>query len=89
MASLLDQEVQVPQDWIVATVSVRKQFKSIGGTAGRKRRRLIEERTCDKKVIDFKIKYLTVAGPPAPKAMTVVPSPDEVVMPSSDEDFQV
>ena len=82
-ASLFNPEVRVPQDWVAATVSARKLCTSFGGTAGRKRRRLIEERTCDEKTIDSKVKYLNVATPPspAPKPVVVMPQPDEDVMP--------
>ena len=43
----------------------------------------------DEKTIDSKVKYLTVATPLAPKAVAVLPQPDEIVMLSSDEDSQV
>ena len=41
-ASLFNPKVLVPENWVTATVSVRKVQKPIGGAAGRKRRRLIE-----------------------------------------------
>ena len=48
-ASLFNPKVRVPESWVTATVSLRKVHKPIGGTAGRKRRRLIEQRACDEK----------------------------------------
>ncbi len=58
LASLFDSEVRVPAAWVAATVSTRKQSKDIGGTAGHKRRRLEEERACNEKAIDSKVKYV-------------------------------
>lgn len=92
-AAVFKPEIRVPADWIAATVSQRKQCKSIKGTAGRKRMRIIEERKCDDKRIDSKVTYLT-----GTRAHSVVPAPDratlivpEPVLPSesSDDDFQV
>ena len=62
--------------------------RAIRGTAGRKRRRLIEQRACDEKTIDSKVNHLIDAEPqePAPAPKLVVP---EAVLPSSsDDDFQ-
>ncbi len=58
------------------------------GTAGRKRRKLIEERACDEKDIDPKVKFLK-SRPTKPEP--VLPSPEETItcMPSSDDDFEV
>ena len=89
--SLFDPEVRVPEAWVTATVSRRKEQKAIWGTAGRKRRRLIEERAFDEKTIDSKVKYLKDKEPQeqalAPEPELVVP---EAVLPSSsDDDFQV
>jgi hypothetical protein len=50
--------VNVPNAWISATPSLRKRCKSIKGTAGHKRLRLIAERQGDKKVINSKVTYL-------------------------------
>ena len=84
LASLFDPNVRVPANWVAATVtlSARKLCKSIGGTAGRKRRKLIEERACDEKAIDSKVKYLKFRPT---KQLLVLPSAEETVMPSSDE----
>ena len=60
---------------------------AIGGTAGRKRRRLEEEQACNEKAIDSKVKYLR-ASAESPREL-VVPAADGVVMPSSDDDFEV
>ncbi len=86
MASLFEPNVRVPADWVATTVSARKLCKTIGGTAGRKRRKLIEERACDEKVIDSKVKFLK-SRPSKPEP--VLPSPQETIMPSSDDDFEV
>ncbi len=48
----------MPADQITATVSNRARNIAIGGTAGRKRRRLEEERACNEKAFDSKVKYL-------------------------------
>ncbi len=71
------------------TGSTRKQSKAIGGTAGRKRRRLKEERACNEKAVPFKVKYLNVTAPPAeprPQPAVVLPPANNVVMASSDDD---
>ncbi len=47
LASLFNLEVRVPVDQITATVSIRAWNIAVGGTAGRKRRRLEEERECN------------------------------------------
>ncbi len=79
----------MPADLITATVSTRARNIAIGGTAGRKRRRLEEERACNEKAIDSKVKYLRASAPAAPPRELVVPAADGVVMPSSDDDFEV
>ena len=85
--SLFDQEVRVPDSCVTTTVSVRKVQKAIGGTAGCKWRRLIEQRSCDEKTIDSKVNHLIDAEPQEPAQELVVP---EAVLPSSsDDDFQV
>ena len=59
-ASLFNPEVRVPANMVTATVSKRQVQKPVGGTAGRKKRRLIEERSCNEKTIVSKVKYLKV-----------------------------
>ena len=88
LASMFNQEVRVPADLITATVSTRARNIAIGGTAGRKRRRLEEERACNEKTIDSKVKYLRASAPAPPREL-VVPSADGTVLPSSDDDFEV
>ncbi len=87
LASLFNLELLVPADLITATVSTRARNIAIGGTAGRKRRSLEEERACNEKAIDSKVKYLRASASP-PREL-VVPAADGVVMPSSDDDFEV
>ena len=88
---LFDPEVRIPDSGVTATVSRRKEQRAIGGTAGRKRRRLIEERACDEKTVDSKVKYLNYKEPqdqaPEPEPELVVP--EAVLHSSSDNDFQV
>ena len=88
-ASLFEPEVRVPDTWVTATVSRRKELKALGGTAGRKRRRLIEERACNEKTVDSKVQNLKEKEPqeqaPAPSLMV----PEAEVPSSSDDDFQV
>ena len=80
--------MRVPDSWVTATVSRRKEQKAIGGRAGRRRRR---QRTCDEKTIDSKVKYLKDAAPeelpsaPAPKLVV----PEAMVPSSSDDDLEV
>ena len=93
-ASLFNPEVQVPADMVTATVSKRQVDKPIGGTAGRKKRRLIEERACNETTMASKVKYLKAAAgeppsppPPAPAREFVLPAQRP---PSpSDDDFEV
>jgi hypothetical protein len=61
--SLFKPEVRVPDFWIAATPSLRKKCKSIKGTAGRRRLRLIEEGQCDEKSIDSKVSFLKGSAP--------------------------
>ncbi len=81
----------MPADLITATVSTRARNKAIRGTAGRKRRRLEEERACNEEAIDSKVKYLraSVLAAPAPPRELVVPSAYGTVLPSSSDDFLV
>ena len=96
MTSLFDPEVRVPEKWVTATVSRRKVLKPIGGTAGRKRRRLLEERACNEKTIDSKVQYLKEketpakqpAPPPPPPAAPEFVLPEAEMPSSSEDDFQ-
>ncbi len=83
LVSLFDPEVRVPADQITATVSTRARNIAIGGTAGRKWRRFEEDRACNEKAIDSKVKYLRASAPAAPPRELVAPAADGVVMPSS------
>ena len=47
---------------VTATVSKRQLHKPIGGAAGRKKRRLIEDHACNEKTIVSKVKYLKAAA---------------------------
>ena len=78
-ASLIHPKVRVPGNWVTATVSSRQVQKPIGGAAGRKRRRLIEERACNEKTISSKVKFLKDAAPEEPPS---APAP-ELVMPEA------
>ena len=92
-ASLFDPKVRVPAELVTATVSKRQVHKPIGGTAGRKKRRLIEERACNEKTIVSKVKYLKAAAeeppspPPSPPAREFVLPPARSPSPS-DDDFE-
>ncbi len=88
--SLFDPKVQVPKGYVGATVSERKQCKKIGGLAGRRRRRALEEREDDEKMIHSKAGFLAETPTPAAEAG---PSPrgkalivPEAVLPTDDED---
>jgi len=87
-AAVFKQEIRVPADWIAATVSQRKQCKSIKGTAGRKRMRILEERKCDEKRIDSKVTYLTGTSAPRDSTALILPEP-AFPSSSSEDDFQV
>ena len=93
-AALFNQKVRVPADMVTATVSKRQVHTAIGGTAGRKKRRLIEERSCNEKTIVSKVKYLK-AAPEEPEEPPSPPAPVEWVVPDarsaspSDDDFEV
>ena len=93
-AALFNPKVRVPADQVTATVSKRQLHKAIRGTAGRKRRRLIEERACNEKTIVSKVKYLKVAHeepeePPSPPAPVDWVVPDARSASLSDDDFEV
>jgi hypothetical protein len=96
--SLFKPTVQVPKEYVGATVSERKQCKKVGGLAGRRKRRVLKERQYDEKVIHSKALLLAETQPPAAEAG---PSPrekaeafivPEAVLPTdddNDDDFQV
>ncbi len=89
----------MPKGYVRATVSERKQCKKIGGLAGRRKRRVLEGRQDDEKVIHSKAVLL--AETPQPPAAEAGPSPrdkaaafivPEAVLPTDDDDnddFQV
>jgi hypothetical protein len=88
--SLFDHKVQVPKGYVGATVSERKQCKKIGGLAGRRRRRALEERQDDEKEIHSRAGLLAETPTPAAEAG---PSPrgkalivPEALLPTEDED---
>ena len=93
-AALFNPKVRVPADQVTVTVSKRQVQRPIGGTAGRKKRRLIEERACNEKTIVSKVKYLKAAAeeppspPPSPPARELVVPPARSPSPS-DDDFEV
>ncbi len=99
--SLFKLEEHVPDSWIAATPSLHKKCKSIKGTAGRRRLRLIEQHKCDEKSIDSKVTFLqgsatpplpTRGWDPGPADELRIPSP---LLPSStssesgDDEFQI
>ena len=93
-AALFNPKVRVPADQVTVTVSKRQVHKPIGGTAGRKKRRLLQERACNEKTVVSKVKYLKDATEePSPPASP--PAPVEWVVPEprsaspSDDDFEV
>ena len=91
LASLFKPEIRVPAHYIAATPSLRKLCR-IKGTAGNKRRKLIEEAACNEKEVTSKVGYMTGTKrgkepAPAPRDF-VLPEPADC--PSSDSsDFQV
>ena len=93
IAALFDMKVRVPEKWVTETISRRSEQKPIGGTAGRNRRRLQDDRACNEKTTDSKVQYLKEKEPqeeeqaPPPAPDFVLPEPG--IPSSSDEDFQV
>ncbi len=61
-ASLFDgsEDLRVPDEYIAATVGLRKRYRRIKGTAGAKRRRLLREQAATKKKVESKIKFMKV-----------------------------
>ena len=94
-ASLFNPKVRVPADQVTVTVSKRQVHKPIGGTAGRKKRCLLQERACNEKTVVSKVKYLKdpteepspPASPPAPVEWAVPEA--KSASPSEDDDFEV
>ena len=92
--ALFNPKVRVPADQVTVTVSKRQVQRPIGGTAGRKKRRLIEERACNEKAITSKVKYLKDATeeeePQSPQSpQWVVPEAKSDPVTSEDDDFEV
>ena len=98
--SLFDPEVHVPKRWITATVSERKKVKSIGGLAGRKKMRVLDEMKDDEKLIHSKASLLaenekapSPRAEPSPRAAPARRVLPEAVLPTDDEeesdDFEV
>jgi hypothetical protein len=89
LASLFDPEIRVPAHYIAATPSLRKACRGIKGTAGYKRRKLIEAAACDEKKVSSKVGYMTgTKRAKGPAAAPVLPEPASP--PASDSsDFQV
>ena len=93
--SLFDPEVHVPKHWVGATVSERKQCKKIGGLAGRRKMRAIEERNDDEKVVGSKSLLLAETAAPSraeravPQRRIVVPEPRDLPPSDDDDDFEV
>ena len=87
--------------WVGATVSERKHCKKIGGLAGRRKMRAIEERNNDEKVVGSKSLLLAETAPaPSPRAAPaeravptrrsiVVPEPRDLSPSDDDDDFEV
>ena len=61
--SLFDPSIEVPSGYVGATVSDRKKCKSVGGLAGRKRIRRIQEKADDEKTIHSKAALLKETAP--------------------------
>ncbi len=91
-ADVFKSGVQVPINYITATVSERKANKSIRGMAGNKRLQIIEEMQCNEKTIASKLRYLQgTTPPPAPLVADAGRQPSEkaplpVLQSSSDDD---
>ena len=95
LASLFDPEIRVPAHYIAATPSLRKACRGIKGTAGYKRRKLIEAAACDEKEVSSKVGYMTgtkrAKGPAAAPRDMVLPEPasPSASDASDSSDFQV
>ncbi len=63
--SLFDEKLRVPEEYIAATVGLRKKCRSLKGAAGTKRKHLIAEYAAAKKKVESKIKFMKV--PEGPK----------------------
>ena len=89
MASLFKPEIRVPAHYIAATPSLRKLCR-IKGTAGNKRRKLIEDAACNEKEVTSKVGYMTGTK----RGKEPAPAPRDYVLPEpadcpSSDDFQV
>jgi hypothetical protein len=54
------EDLRVPDEYIAATVGLRKRCRMIQGTAGAKRRRLLREQAATRKKVESKIKFMKV-----------------------------
>ncbi len=54
------EDLLVPDEYIAATVGLRKRCRMIKGTAGVKRKRLMREQAAAKKKVESKIKFMKV-----------------------------
>ena len=93
LASLFNPEIRVPDHYIAATPSLRKLCRGIKGTAGTKRRKLIEAAEYNEKEVTSKVAYMTgtkraKAPAAAPRAL-VVPESADCPSSSDSSDFQV
>ena len=89
LASLFNPEIRVPDHYVAATPSLRKLCR-IKGTAGNKRRKLIEEAACNEKEITSKVGYMTGTK----RGKEPAPAPRDYVLPEpadcpSSDDFEV
>ena len=87
--------LRVPDEYIAATVGLRKKCKMIRGTAGAKRKRLMKEYAATKKKAESKIKFMKVpAGAKVTpdgsgsKSKTFVVPDASVPSSSEDEDLE-
>jgi hypothetical protein len=58
--ALFDEKLRVPEEYIAATVGLRKKCRSLKGAAGTKRKRLIAEYAAAKKKVKSKINFMRV-----------------------------
>ena len=90
--SLFDVTLRVPEEYIAATVGLRKKCRALKGAAGTKRKRLLAEIAGAKKRVESKIKFMKVPeGPKVPRDPSGSKSkefviPDADLPPSSEEE---